>query len=555
MTTIAQFLEQHGPSRSSLIVEALVAEGAKPEAARQRVARATNPIRRFPVPMLPKREAFLYLEKDRNCERFWQNFIRDMRATNSVYAATIDAMIARYGFIRADQFPATSSATVIPQKGQLFVEMVAKRLIAAGFMTESYDAEDGRCFDLAPSLRKGNAAGMRARDMTEKILLDGMREWARKIGLASYNAIRIRGDEDLKPIGPFAFDFAGPSYLLALQGIGGKPGFVVADVFSEGILTVHEIQFFIRKARMLKSTLKNISVLSIIVAEGFTGEAMTAGHAAGIMLATPKDLFGKRVGEAISSLCEVLKNAAKYASSSPERLMQLLDNLFVIEGRSKNLRGVLFELVVGYLARRSAMSIDMNLTAKDPTTGKTAEIDVQAITQHMSAVTVIECKGKEPGGRLTRAEVETWLQKIAIIRAHYSVHNTLREAQHRFEIWTSGTIDADALALLEEEKKKRVKSPINWKDGDAVLALAREGKEKGIADALSQHFFKHPYAAVAEKLGSENPPEFALSAFTLPSFMTLPTSTTEMPSSVSALPPPPGYINELTLDDELKAAK
>ena len=505
--------------------------------------------------MLPKREAFLYLEKDRNTERFWQNFIRDMRSTNSVYAATIDAMIARWGFIRADQFAATSGATVIPQKGQLPVETVAKRLIAAGFMSEIYDADDGRCFDLAPSLAMGNAAGMRARDMTEKILLDGMREWARKIGLASYNAIRILGDEDLKPIGPFAFDFAGPSYLLALQGIGGKPGFVVADAFSEGILTVHEIQFFIRKARMLKSTLKNIGILSIIVAEGFTGEAMTAGHAAGIMLATPKDLFGKRVGEAIISLCEVLKNAAKYASSSPERLIQLLDNLFDIEGRSKNLRGVLFELVVGYLARRSAMSIDMNLTAKDPKTGKTAEIDVQAITQHMSAVTVIECKGKEPGGRLTRTEVETWLQKIAIIRAHYSVHNTLREAQHRFEIWTSGTIDADALALLEEEKKKRVKSPIDWKDGDAVLALAREGKEKGIADALNQHFFKHPYAAVAKTLETESPPSFGLPAFVMPSFMTPPTPAPETPSSLPALPPPPGYIKEVTLDDELKAAE
>ena len=99
MTTISQFLSDNGPSRSSLIVEALVAGGAKPEAARQRVARVAKPLRRFPIPMLPKREAFLYLEKDRNTERFWQNFIRDLRATNSIYAATIDGMIARFGLL------------------------------------------------------------------------------------------------------------------------------------------------------------------------------------------------------------------------------------------------------------------------------------------------------------------------------------------------------------------------------------------------------------------------------------------------------------------------
>jgi len=284
------------------------------------------------------------------------------------------------------------------------------------------------------------------------------------------------------------------------------------------VLSVHEIQFFIRKARMLKATLKDIGVLAIIVAEGFTGEALTAGHAAGILLATPKDLFGRRVGDAIASLCEVLKDAAKYASSSPERLTMLLDNLFDIEGRSKNLRGILFELVVGYLARRSAVSIDMGVRATDSKTGKTADIDVHAVTQQNSAVTAIECKGKEPGGSLTLAEVETWLGKIPTFRAHYANHNSLREAEHRFELWTSGTIEPEALAKLEEEKARRVKAPIDWKDGEAVLALARAGKEKSIADALNQHFFVHPYAEVAKQLEAGKITTNLLSAVSEPTF-------------------------------------
>lgn len=540
MTAISQYLSDHGPSRSSLVVAALIAAGASPEAARQRVSRAEKPIRRFPVPMLPKREAFLYLEKDRNTDRFWTNFIRDLRATNSVYAAAIDGMIARGGFIRIDQFASISGATVIPQKGQLTVERVAQRLIAADFMKQVNDVDEGMCYDMPFSLANGTPVGMRARDITERVLLDGMREWSRKIGLASYNAVRIRDEPELKPIGPFAFDFAGPSYLLPLQGNANKPGFIVADVFAEGILTVHQIQFFIRKARMLKATLKNVGVLSIIVAEGFTGEAVTAGHAAGIMLATPKDLFGKRVGAAVVSLCEVLKNAAKYASSSPERITMLLDNLFDIEGRSKNLRGILFELVAGYLARRDAVSIDMNVMARDLKTGKTAEIDVQKITSQNSSVTAIECKGKEPGGTLSLAEVETWLTKIAIIRAFYRVHPTLREAEHRFEIWTTGTIDADALARLEAEKLKRIKAPIGWKDGNAVLDMAKAGKEKGIADAMNQHFFHHPLAEVAKQLEAEQQ-----SILLLPSWMTAPEPT------VPVLPPPAYDF----VDNILKAAE
>ena len=416
--SIAQYLSDHGPSRSSLIVAALVQQGASPEAARQSVARAKPPIRRFPVPMLPKREAFLYLEKDRNSERFWDNFVRDLRKSNSAFAAAIDGMIARGGLIQAEQFSVISGATALPRKGQLHADVVAKRLIASDFMKEiNIDAEQ-KCYQLVVPLAYGNPAVMRARDLTERIILDGLREWSRKIGLASYNAIRIRGDADLMPIGPFAFDFAGPSYLLPLKSGRAGPGFVVADVFAEGRLTADQIQFFIRKAQILNSSLKNLNVLSVIVADSFTGEAVTAGHAAGIMLATPKDLFGNRVGAAISSLCTVLKDAATYASSSPERLTQLLDNLMDIEGRSLNLRGILFELVVGYIARRNAVSIDMGITAKDSSTGKTADIDVQAITSQSSMVTAIECKGKAPGGSLSRDEVERWLGKITIFRAH-----------------------------------------------------------------------------------------------------------------------------------------
>lgn len=502
--SVSQILAEDGPARSSRVVAVLVGEGLSPEAARQRLSRATKPVRRFPVQLLPKREGFLYIEKDRNTERFWANLIRDLRASASVFAAAIDGIIARGGFIRANQLAVVSGAPALPQKGQVPAAVIAKRLVAASILQEVRDSEGELCYSLAPSLAYGDETALRARDLAERVLLDGLREWARKIGLGSYNAIRIRGEAELKAIGPFEFDLAGPSYLLPLQGGAAKPGFVVADAFAEGILTADQIQFFIRKARMLKATLPNIGVLSVLVAEGFTGEALTAGHAAGIMMATPKDLFGKRVGAAIASLVEVLKNAGAYASSSsPDRLQFLLDNLFDIEGRSRNLRGVLFELVAAYLARRDAMSIDMNVKAKDPVTGRFAEIDIQKVTQQASEVTAIECKGKEPGGVLSLAEVETWLSKIAIVRTHYRAHPYFREARHRFEMWTSGTIAADALALLTQEQARRVKAPIAWKDGQSVFDLARAGKEKGIADALNQHFLEHPFAVVAKQLEAE----------------------------------------------------
>jgi hypothetical protein len=64
----------------------------------------------------------------------------------------------------------------------------------------------------------------------------------------------------------------------------------------------------------------------------------------------------------------------------------------------------------------------------------------------------------------------------------------------KFELWTSGTFEPDALDYLNKEKVKRSKFPIEWKNGDDVLALAHNAKEKAIADALNQHFIRHPLA-------------------------------------------------------------
>ena len=120
------------------------------------------------------------------------------------------------------------------------------------------------------------------------------------------------------------------------------------------------------------------------------------------------------------------------------------------------------------------------------------------------------------------------------------------------QVLSSGTIDADALYLLKEEKAKRSKAPIDWKDGDAVLALARAGKEKGIADALNQHFFKHPFAEVGKTLAAENPPEFNFPSFMMPAFKP---DTGPGPSGLPALPDLSGMVTECSLDDELKGAK
>jgi hypothetical protein len=491
---IDKILEKDGPARSSRVVQALQEQfNLEPAAARKRVSRVAPPVRRFPIPLLPKRESFLYHEDQRKTERFWTNLVRDLRESNSVYGAALDGLIARGGIVSVDEFDVISGAP-LALKGQISSSRVANTLVSAGAIERLTLADLGDCYRCArPEIGNADSAGFRPRLTAEGVILDGVREWARKLGLGSYSSISIRGDAKPRQVGQFKWDLSGPSYLLPLRRGQAKNGFLVADVFADGILDTPAIQFFIRKVQMLRASSNSGDTLPLLLAEGFTGKALTAGHAAGVVLATPTNLFGQKVGAAIQSLVQTLKNAAAIAAANPERLAKLVDELSEIEGAAGNLRGVLFELIAAYLARLDAVSVDVGVTARDLDTGKMADIDVLKV-RSKAEVVGIECKGKQPGGEVNLEEVEDWLRRIPTFRTHLTGEQRFREAAISFEIWTTGTFTADALTHLESEKKKRTKTPISWKDGVQVAEIAKTAKEKTIKEALYEHFLKHPLA-------------------------------------------------------------
>jgi hypothetical protein len=279
--------------------------------------------------------------------------------------------------------------------------------------------------------------------------------------------------------------------LRGLKGAVEQQGFLVADAFVGTAIDHHQLRYFIRKAHSLCATTKVGSILPIIIAQGFTSEALTLGHKAGLILATPATLFGTRAAQAFDNLVETMRNAAAIVAKNPDRLIELLSSLQDIEGKAGNLRGVLFELLCAYLVRNDGTSIDMGRKAFDPDAGKFADIDLMCVRGHSECV-LYECKGKVPGGTVSQAEVEDWIRRLPIFKAHVRANESLREANIRFELWTSGVFEPEALAILQQEKQHRTKTAIDWKDGKQVRSLSIKGKEKAITSAFEEHFFKHP---------------------------------------------------------------
>lgn len=159
-------LLRNGPSRSSIIVDALIKDGVSAEAARQRVARVRRPVFRFPLRLLPKNEAFLYLDHQRTAELFWTNFLRDMRETGSIYGIAIDGLLARGSVISPEEFAVISGAPLNPMKGQVNAARLEDVLTKASFLERARDLKGEELLRF-----KGGARYTDTRSLSDLILL------------------------------------------------------------------------------------------------------------------------------------------------------------------------------------------------------------------------------------------------------------------------------------------------------------------------------------------------------------------------------------------------
>ena len=137
-------LAKHGPMRSSRLAGALADTcGLSHDAAKKRVSRVSPPIRKFPIRLLPKNEAFLYHEDDRNSERFWDGLVRDLRESGSIYGLAIDGLMARGGLAQRASFNVVSGSPEA-QKKQVPLSGVLDNLVSTGLVERFEVGEMGK---------------------------------------------------------------------------------------------------------------------------------------------------------------------------------------------------------------------------------------------------------------------------------------------------------------------------------------------------------------------------------------------------------------------------
>lgn len=515
---IAALLEADGPMTSGALAAALAANlNIAPATARKRIERRMLPVRAVKL-VLPRGAQFLYLENQYGSPKFWDRLAEALMEGNGAYARAIRALTARGGIIPASHFAAAAGTS--DSQRQISGEEVVRRLVDAELLQIVEMPGIGPCVAFArgePYL-DDRFSEVRARLIAEKVLLESIQEWAAKLGFGSFHSFKLRtsGPGDAPSVGQFIWDLSAPSFLGPLANWSNpakpKPGFLVVDVLLTEVVGVAEISPFLYKCTSLRQHRGVGRCLQFFVANRYSQEALNQIRRAGIVPATPESLFGTEVAKALLMLLRTLSEAADKAVD-PILFTELFERLGKAEGAVGTLRGALFEYIVADVVRQTEPSPDITMNRIYREGGKdVAEVDVLAIIKNRY-IRFIECKGILPGNLLSDDEVEKWLHKrIPVVLAQTRKDNVLSKLEHRFELWVTGELTAEAkvmIAAAQAVADLKGYSISVFYAAD-IEQQVRSLKDSALRKVVEQHFLHAPMAfpdAVINPLSKRSIPQ------------------------------------------------
>ncbi|WP_321893979.1 hypothetical protein [Paraburkholderia tropica] len=503
---LLDFLLSKGPQLSGQLAAGL-ADWLEitPAAARKKIERRNASVRELKLPFA-RRAKFLYAASQYGSDKFWTRLAEALEEGNGAYARVIRALRARGGLLPLAHLAA--AAGISSGARQISFDRAWQDLVETELFQTIEVPGLGECFAFAKKDTNIDELlpDIRARLITETVLLQSVQEWAAKLGLGSFASFELRGIQQgaAPTVSIFEWDLTAPSYVSALTtwSKAGRPnpGFMVLDVLLKDEVELSDVQPFIYKCKTLRQV-RNVRTLQFFVAHRYAHEALNAMRREGIIPATTESLFGTDVARALMELTATLKQAATEAVDL-EKFSELFDKLGKVGGAVGTLRGALFEFVVADLMRRTVGGANVLMNKIYRKGGKdVAEVDVRVHVPD-SEIRFIECKGLLPGRILPDLEVDAWLNKrIPAVREQTIENSEFKNVKLTFELWLTGELSPEA-----QEKISKAQATVGPNKYTIKVMLAPEiedavKKFPDLRKVVKQHFLEHP---MAEPIGTIN---------------------------------------------------
>lgn len=482
MTYLDKIIKEEGPILSSELIEFLMNKenSLSKEAARKRLSRINKNIAR--VKGLFSDGQFLFHEKEIfNSEVYYSGLYRALKKSGKQYFIILQSLDFHYGQLKVEHLPTYSISPISNLKGHVTFHSILEKLISLKLINIKDDY-----VTLSNVLPDNNFNSKKAKglDVAKNFILIQFNDWSRKIGLVSYSTSKFYGE-----FGKYQFNFVSSSYIgtLPKNNITNLiPGFVVADILIGNTVNENQIEFFLNKIKVLKFQRNIPNFIPFLIVESIDTNSLNKLKAQGIVIGFVNELFGENYKELLNSLINLVTNAGAILKKNPEAYLDLISKLNkLVDGKTNNLRGDLFELAVGYYQGRICKSIDIGRIINFQ--GYQREIDVLGYTENK--IFISECKGYNH--KVSKDEVELWLgEKVPIIRKWILDHSAFNDKSIIFEFWSTGGFTDEAIEFLTKKKEKTEKYTIEFFDLNDMLTMSKEIKSKKFTEILREYYIK-----------------------------------------------------------------
>ncbi len=441
-------LTKLGPCLTSKLAKHLSEKnGVTSVAARKQIERATasGDIKIVKDLHFAHNASFAYLPNQFATKIFNENLFLAMEEARSAMRLPLAAMRARGGCIPASLFP-TISGVPIKSDNQLDSEDLKHNLLKLSLIEqEGGYLKFGKKAVITPNQ-------VAARLAAESSVLSGFSDWLKGQRLIG-NQMSLRFEDKPPQFGHYQWDFVGPSYIAPLVSrSNGKSiqGYIVADIILGWKIKSREVQYFLNKCANIRAIKSNRPFIAFLIADWFEQDALDLAQAKGVVFTTPKTLFGKKFGDAQEELRKTLERkeilleeqAAKLA-----KLIEVTDELTTMKSLNDNLRGQLFEVMVGHCYQKQYGGTVLHgkhfPDIADVT--KKLDCDVLQLTPG-TCLHACECKGYRGTNKVTLSEAKKWFNKT--VPAIRQQHSNADYPHQEFSFWTSGEFEDDALEWI-----------------------------------------------------------------------------------------------------------
>ncbi len=473
--TIQEYLVQKGPTLSGELISHFQKEGLTSEAIRKRLSRITQPIYKIQG-FFKDNQTFFYHIDHYNGERFYKALRTALQTSAKKYNSIIVALEYHNGFIRKEHLASYSFSPVNNLKSHKRFSNVIEDLKNLKLISEEEDYY--KLSELISSRSNHNFNFYKAIELAKDVIENQFYNYARSIGLISYEKGRFNSE-----FAKFQFCFTAPSYISGITKYTDKiqPAFVIADVLIGNRNDEISVDFFIQKVQIIKTQGGN-NFLPFLITDTVTQEAFKKLKENGIIIGFVNKLFGEEYEELLKSLISTVTNAGTILKTNPDAYLKLLIQIGkLVDGKTNNLRGDIFELAVGYYYSNICQSLDIG--KKINYQGNYKEVDVYATFQ--DKYIICECKAYRT--KVELKVVENWFSsKVSFIYKAIREYNFDNDIT--FEFWSTSGFADDAIEFLKDKQSNLKKYKIEFYSEKEILAKAKKSKANKIVDIMREYF-------------------------------------------------------------------